>query len=60
MEIQLREAYDEACRALGESIVRERLLSRMIQTATAGVPNDSSGAPPEADGSSDRTFTPQS
>lgn len=56
MEIQLREAYDEACRALGESIVRERLLSRIVQTATAGVPNDPGGDVPEGDGSSDRPY----
>ena len=35
MEVTIEEAYAEACRALGESIVRERLLSRAIQNAPA-------------------------
>lgn len=35
MEIQINEAYAEACQALGESIVRERLLGRALQNAPA-------------------------
>jgi hypothetical protein len=31
MEVTLEEAYAEACRALGEAIVRERLLARTLQ-----------------------------
>lgn len=30
MEVSLEEAYAEACRALGESQVRERLLTRAL------------------------------
>lgn len=42
MEISIEEAYKEACLALGESIVRERLLSaRFVQTASAN--NGTSG-----------------
>lgn len=35
MEVSLEEAYAEACRALGESIVRERLLSKALQEIPA-------------------------
>lgn len=31
MEVTIEEAYAEACRALGESIVRERLLAKALQ-----------------------------
>lgn len=31
MDVTLEEAYAEACRALGESIVRERLLTKALQ-----------------------------
>lgn len=30
IEIALEDAYAEACRALGESVVRERLLTRLL------------------------------
>ena len=30
MEISLEEAYAEACRALGEALVRERFLTRAL------------------------------
>jgi hypothetical protein len=35
MNVTLQEAYDEACRALGESVVRERLLSKALQDKPA-------------------------
>lgn len=50
MEVTLEEAYAEACRALGESIVRERLLSRGIQNATATHNGGSSGNVPNDGG----------
>ena len=31
MNVSLEDAYAEACRALGESVVRERLLSAELQ-----------------------------
>lgn len=31
MNVTLEEAYAEACRALGESVVRERLMSRELE-----------------------------
>ena len=34
MNVNLEQAYDEACRALGEAIVRERLLSAELQRLT--------------------------
>lgn len=40
MNVTLEDAYREACLALGEAIVRERLLSaNLVQNATS--PNDS-------------------
>lgn len=36
MNVTIEEAYAEACRALGESIVRERLLTKALN-ASAGV-----------------------
>lgn len=35
MNVTIEDAYAEACRALGESIVRERLLSAEIQRLTS-------------------------
>lgn len=40
MNVNLEDAYAEACRALGESIVRERLLSAEIQRLAALVPQE--------------------
>lgn len=39
MEISIEEAYKEACLALGESIVRERLLSARFVQHTASANN---------------------
>ena len=35
MEVSLEEAYEEACRALGEAQVRERLLTKALSEANA-------------------------
>lgn len=37
MNVSIEDAYREACLALGESVVRERLLSVEIDRLTAGV-----------------------
>lgn len=37
-QVSLADAYAEACRALGESIVRELLLSQEIQRLTMSEP----------------------
>lgn len=39
MEISIQEAYKEACLALGESIVRERLLSARFDQRAASTNN---------------------
>lgn len=40
IQVSIEDAYDEACRALGETVIRERLLSRRVveleQLAVAG------------------------
>lgn len=36
MNVTLEDAYNEACRALGESIVRERLLSQALAQSAQG------------------------
>lgn len=36
IEIGLEDAYAEACRALGESLVRERLLTRLLAEKPGG------------------------
>lgn len=38
MDVSLEDAYREACTALGESIVRERLLAAEIARLTAEQP----------------------
>ncbi|MDR7083167.1 hypothetical protein J2X01_002460 [Arthrobacter ginsengisoli] len=43
MEVSLEEAYAEACRALGESIVRERLITKRIDLQQAAVQNGDLG-----------------
>lgn len=35
IEIGLEDAYAEACRALGESVVRERLLTRLLSESAS-------------------------
>jgi hypothetical protein len=37
MEVSLEEAYEEACRALGEAQVRERLLTKALTESQARV-----------------------
>lgn len=37
MNVSLSDAYAEACKALGESVVRERLLTREVDRLTAEV-----------------------
>lgn len=37
MNVSLSDAYDEACKALGEAIVRERLLTREAERLSARV-----------------------
>lgn len=39
IEASLEDAYAEACRALGESIVRERILSRIIEAQSQPDPS---------------------
>lgn len=39
MQVTLEEAYREACLALGEALVRERLMQRNLERASAD-PND--------------------
>lgn len=38
MDVTLEDAYAEACRALGESIVRERLLAAEVKRITDAQP----------------------
>lgn len=40
MQVTMDEAYAEACRALGESVVRERLLVAEVQRLGALVPQE--------------------
>lgn len=47
MNVTLDDAYAEACRALGESIVRERLLSKALAEAQAALTSDTTEAPTE-------------
>ena len=49
MEISIEEAYKEACLALGESIVRERLLSARFVQQTASANNSRAGGDVAAD-----------
>lgn len=48
MSVTMEEAYQEACLALGEAIVRERLLTRALQQGAPAAPlaDDTTGAPP--------------
>lgn len=43
MNVTIEQAYAEACQALGESIVRERLLSKAL-SETQGPPSGAEGA----------------
>ena len=49
MDVTLEDAYAEACRALGEAIVTQRLLSAEVQrlTRVAQAPSVPSSDPPE-------------
>lgn len=40
INVDLSDAYDEACKALGESVVRERLLTAELQRLTAETSTD--------------------
>jgi len=48
IDVTIEQAYREACALLGESIVRERLLSAEFErlTAQAGDDTDSDATPP--------------
>lgn len=43
MNVTIEQAYAEACQALGESIVRERLLSKALAEAQASQPQEPTG-----------------
>lgn len=45
MNVTLEDAYSEACRALGEAVVRERLLTAEIHRLTALVPQEQPAQP---------------
>lgn len=42
MQVTIEDAYAEACRALGESIVTQRLLSAEVQRLTTDVAQETS------------------
>jgi hypothetical protein len=44
MNVTIEQAYAEACQALGESVIRERLLSKALAEATAPQPQQPESA----------------
>lgn len=47
MDVTLQELYDEACRALGESIVVQRILTKeLTKHESSGQPDDNTGTQP--------------